>query len=149
MSVKEVKRGTGPVIPDVPIEITIGVHADDASHTHGTGDGLTVGDIATFMEFGTVSVPQRSFIRAWFDTNQDYIASTLKTQMAQVVAGRRPLEQALDRCALAFEGSVKQRIKTNIPPPLAPATIARKGSSVALIDTGQLVNSIRGRVKIG
>ncbi len=152
MTVREVKRGAAFTLPpNTPIEITVGVHADDAAHTHGTGEGLTVGDIAAFHEFGTQTVPQRSFIRAWVDEAlaSGYIATTLRTQMQQVVAGKRPLEQALNRCALAFEGAVKQRIANNIPPPLAPATIARKGSSVALIDTGQLRNAIRGVVKIG
>ncbi len=154
MAVREVKRGAAFTLPpNTPIEITVGVHADDAAHTHGTGEGLTVGDIATIHEFGApaANIPERSFIRAWADEAlaSGYIATTLRTQMQQVVAGKRPLEQALNRCALAFEGAVKQRIANNIPPPLAPATIARKGSSVALIDTGQLRNAIRGVVKIG
>ena len=153
MTVSERPRRTPPAIPDREIEITLGVHSDDAAHTHGSGEGLTVGDIASIHEFGApaANIPQRSFIRAWVDeaTASGYIAKTLSTQMAAVVSGKRPLEQACERIALAFEGAVKQRITTNIPPPLAPATIKRKGSSVSLIDSGQLRNSIRGRVKLG
>ncbi len=146
MSVIEKRRAPAP-LPKGQVEITVGVHSDDANHTHGSGEGLTVGDIATFHEFGTQVTPQRSFIRGWFDQRQDFIAKTLRAQFQAVVEGKRPVEQALARVALAFEGDVKQRILENIPPPLAPATVKRKGSSVALIDTGQLRNAIRAIVK--
>lgn len=129
------------------LDITVGVHTDDGAAGHG--DGLTVADIATFHEFGTQTVPMRSFIRGWYDENPEFIRDTLKRELTAVASGKRTLDQALARAALIFEGSVKQRIASNIPPPLAPATIARKGSSVALIDTGQLRNAIRGRVKAG
>jgi hypothetical protein len=146
VSVRETRRDAPP-LGRQRVEVTVGIHSDDADATHG--EGLTVGDIGTFHEFGTQTVPQRSFVRGWFDERQDFIATTLRTQLQQVVAGKRPLDQALERVALAFEGDVKRRITQNIPPPLKPATIARKGSSVALIDTGQLRNSLRGRVKRG
>lgn len=134
-------------LPREPITITVGVHASEGNMTHG--EGLTIGDIATFHEFGTQTVPQRSFIRGWADERATWIADTLRTQMQQVVAGKRPIEQAAERIALAFEGDVKQRVLRNIPPPLKPATIARKGSSLALVDQGVLRNAIRAKVKVG
>ena len=134
-------------LPRDPVEITVGVHASEGNMTHSAG--TSVGDIATWMEFGTQTVPQRSFIRGWADERAAWIAETLRTQFTQVIAGKRPIEQAAERIALAFEGDVKQRILRNIPPPLKPATIARKGSSLALVDTGALRNSIRAKVKVG
>lgn len=133
-----------------------------------TSAGLTVADVGTFNEFGvgpfTVrgsfssdggmighehpGIPQRSFIRAWFDESQDFIAETLRSQMRLVVAGKITAEVAADRIALAFEGSVKQRISRGIPPPNAPSTIRKKGSSKPLIDKGQLRNAIRGRAEV-
>lgn len=144
MSVTEKRRAAAP-LPKGPIEITVGVHAAEGGNTHS--EGLTVGDIGTFHEFGTQTVPQRSFVRGWFDERQDFIASTLRTQLAAVVAGKRPIEQAAERVALAVEGDMKQRILENIPPPLSPVTVKRKGSSLALVDTGQLRNAIRAIVK--
>ncbi len=145
MTVREVKGGALP--KRTKIEVTIGIHAAEAGSSHG--DGMTIGDIGSIHEFGTQTVPQRSFVRSWFDERQAFIADTLRTQLQAVIAGKRPIEQAAERIALAFEGDVKRRIAQNIPPPLAPATIARKGSSVALIDTGALRNAVRGQVKIG
>ncbi|MEY4548250.1 MAG: hypothetical protein RL685_4445 [Pseudomonadota bacterium] len=133
-----------------------------------TTDSLTVAEVATFHEFGvgpfTVTtgfdadgaatgyehpgIPQRSFIRAWFDESQELIVATLQSQLALVVAGKLSAEQAAERIGLVFEGSVKQRISRGIPPPNARSTIERKGSSKPLIDTGQLRNAIRARAEV-
>lgn len=142
--VKETRRAALPIPKQ--IEITVGVHGDDGAASHG--EGLTVAAVATFHEFGTRTVPMRSFIRAWFDENQTFIRDTLQKQFAPVAAGTRTAAIAAERCALAFEGAVKQRISRNIPPPLAASTIARKGSSVALIDKGQLRAAVRGAAKV-
>ncbi len=146
MSVIEKRRAPAP-LPKGQVEISVGVHSSEANHTHGSGEGLTIGDIATFHEYGTQTVPQRSFIRGWFDERQEFIAKTLRTQFQAVVDGKRPVEQAAERVALAFEGDVKQRILENIPPPLKPVTVKRKGSSLALVDRGILRNAIRAIVK--
>lgn len=143
--VKETRRA--PVTLPREVHITVGVHGDDGAKQHGD-DGITVADVATWMEFGTRTIPQRSFVRAWFDENQTFIADTIRKQFVAVVAGKRTADVAAERCALAFEGSVKQRISRNIPPPLAPATIAAKGSSTALIDKGQLRNAVRSKVEV-
>lgn len=147
MAVTERKRGEVELPKQVTI--TIGVHATEGGAAHVGSEELTVADVGTFHEFGTRTIPQRSFIRGWFDEAQPFIRETLRTQFAAVVAGKRPVEQAAERCALAFEGAVKQRISRGIPPPLAASTIQRKGSSTPLIDTGQLRNAVRGKVTIG
>lgn len=165
MGVRE-KSGKPPVALPRKITVTVGVHGDAGAAVHNApGNGaandtrpgaandtgtterrpLTVADVATFNEFGTSRIPQRSFIRAWFDENQEFIAETLRSQLKLVIAGKLTAEKAGNRIALACEGSMKQRISRGIPPPNAPATIERKGSSKPLIDTGQLRNAIRGR----
>lgn len=129
-------------------EIDVGVHSDDANHTHGDGEGVTIGDVATWMEFGTRTVPARSFIRAWFDEKHTEVQAILKQELGAAMRGDRPLSQACERAALRLEASVKGRIRQHIPPPLSPVTIARKGSSTPLIDTGQLIQAIRARVGV-
>jgi hypothetical protein len=141
------KKGA-PIKMPGQVVITIGVHADDGGAAHNGGEGLTVADVGTFHEFGTRTIPQRSFIRAWFDENQEFIRDTLRKQFAPVAQGKRTADVAAERCALAFEGAVKQRIARGIPPPLAPATIAAKKSSKPLVDTGQLRAAVRGRAEV-
>lgn len=146
MTVKETRRKPLPFTKAL-LDITVGVHASEASGTHS--EGVSVGDIATWHEFGTQTVPMRSFVRAWYDERTEFIRATLKAELTAAAQGKRTVEQAMERAALIFEGDVKKRIANRIPPPLAPATIARKGSSVPLIDTGALRNAIRGLVKAG
>ncbi len=162
------RRQRQVVLPAGEMLITVGVHGDDGAEDHLGGTsfaddgalessaGLTVAQVGTWNEFGVEpfqlksgavhpGIPQRSFIRAWFDENQPFIAGTLQSQLKLVVAGKLTAEKAGERIALAFEGSVKQRISRGIPPPNAPATIEAKGSSKPLINRGQLRNAVRGR----
>jgi hypothetical protein len=146
------------------------VHGTEGAETHAGGsfaaDGaiepgsaLTVADIARFHEFGVSpfqlpsgavhpGIPQRSFIRGWFDESQEFIRETLRSRMQLVIAGKLTAEKASAQIALAFEGSVKQRIARGIPPPLSPVTIALKGSSKQLVNTGQLRAAVRGKAKL-
>lgn len=151
---------TPPNLTGRTLHITIGVHGDDGAEAHAGGSefaedgalipgaGLTVAEVGALHEFGTRTIPQRSFIRGWFDERQDFIRATLRSQMALVLQGKLSLETAGNRIALACEGDVKRRIAAGIEPPLAQSTIDRKGSSRALVDTGQLRNAVRGRAEI-
>lgn len=138
--------------------ITVGVHAAEggathlegtASNTSGQGGALSVAEIATIHEFGTGKIPQRSFIRAWADESKASNAQTLKAVAEGIVQGKFTLAQGLDRMGLRFVGEIQARIAKGIPPELAPETIARKGSSKPLINTGQLRSSIRHKVVSG
>lgn len=159
-----------PLVAPKRITITVGVHGDDGGEQHeeraandigrSAPGHLTVADVATFHEFGVSpfqlpsgaihpGIPQRSIVRGWFDEQQPFIVETLRSQMALVVAGKLTPEKASARIALAFEGSMKQRIARGIPPPLAPSTIEAKGSSKQLIDRGQLRAAVRGKATLG
>ncbi|OPY54712.1 MAG: hypothetical protein A4E48_00291 [Methanosaeta sp. PtaU1.Bin060] len=43
---------------------------------------------------------------------------------------------------IKLENAIKQKIQSNVPPPNAPSTIARKGHSNTLIDTGEMLESV-------
>ncbi len=65
-------------------------------------------------------------------------------------AVKRGIQQALTKLGMTLERAMKQKITSNIPPPLKPDTIKRKGSSVALIDTGlmrSLIAADYGHIK--
>ena len=138
--------------------ITIGIHASEGNEIHDDatfaadgaiepGSALTVAELGAIHEFG-LGVPQRSFIRAWFDESVQKNRDLLASQLKLVVAGKLPLEKALERVALKCEADVKLRIRNRIPPPNAPSTIAKKKSSVPLIASGQLRASIRGKAEV-
>lgn len=138
-------------------EIAAGILGDAGNKPHPSSKtGETVAQIAAKHEFG-VGVPQRSFLRATFEANkaeyQGLLARGLMDELMSSIGQRRVFDPnsapALKRLALKMEGDVKKRIAAGIPPPNAPSTIARKGSSTPLIDTGVLRQSVSALVRMG
>lgn len=123
--------------------ITVGVHAADGREVHADSEfGDTVLDIAIANEFGTETIPQRSFIRAWFDENRTKNKEAIKRMLQSVIGGKRTRTQAFELLGQAFVGQIQRKIAQGISPPNSPATVAWKGSSKPLINTGQLRTSI-------
>lgn len=115
----------------------------------GFPDGETndaVIERATFNEFGTRTIPERPFMRNAMRANRGkyrrYIASTAK----DVFLGRLSVRTALNRLGLVAVGDVQTEISTLMDPPNAPSTIAAKGSSNPLIDTGEMRQAVTYRV---
>jgi hypothetical protein len=131
-----------------PSDVTVGVHEADGAAQHGN-DEQTIVEIASYHEFGgpNNNPPRRSFIRDWADENSEKHKAMLKKLAAGVIAGKlESVDQALELFGVRAVGEVQQRIAQGIEPPLKDATIQRKGSSVPLIDTGQLRSSIVHKV---
>ena len=111
------------------------------------GSAVTVLDVAIWNEFGTDHIPERSFIRAWFDENAAKTKEAVRLMLIAVKQGKYTPEQALELIAQRFVAEIQKRMAEGIPPPNAPATIEMKGSDKPLIDTGQLRSSITYVVK--
>lgn len=134
--------------------LTVGVHGPEGSQPEAGGGPLTVAQVATVHEFGLGKAYKfkpggRSFIRAWADENQAANTETLAKIGQAVIKGAFDAKTGLDRAGLLFVAQIQKRIKTHIPPPLDPRTIAAKGSETPLVDTGQLWTSIRHKVGQG
>lgn len=125
--------------------VTVGVHAQEGAKAHaakasGAADASVL-EIAYVNEFG-LGVPERSFIRAWFDAAGPTNVAIANRMLARILKGQISLETALAQMGASFVGAIQARMAQGIPPPNAPATIAAKGSSKPLIDTGQLRQSV-------
>lgn len=114
-------------------EFTVGVHGSEGSESYA--DGPTIADIAEAAEFG-LGQPMRSWLRGWFDESKSEIESVLQSQFEQAVKKGESFDWAAERVALWCQASIQRRIRNGISPPNAPETIAEKGSSTPLIDTG-------------
>lgn len=125
--------------------VEVGILASTAGNAYE--GGATVLDVGTWQEFGTRRIPARSFLRAWFDANMTTIRTWLTNGMRAVILGKMTPDKLLDQVGLKAVGGIQARIASNIPPPNAPSTVKKKGSSTTLIDTGQLRSSITHRVK--
>lgn len=128
--------------------VLVGVFEKEGAEPHGD-DVLTVLEIATIHEFGTDTIPERSWLRAWFDENIDRAREALRRLMVRIVEGQLTPEQALEQFGLWLVGQIQARISQGIEPELAQSTIDRKGSSVPLIDKGQFRSSITHKVEKG
>lgn len=133
---KRLKGATG--------KVAVGVLAADAGKDHG---GTTLYDVAAAHEFGTRTIDQRSFLRETVDVNQKKILSFSEKQARLVVKGTITAEVALERVGVFVQGLIQERIAKGIPPALAQSTVARKGSSKPLIDSGQLRAGITHEVR--
>lgn len=130
--------------------VNVGVLADkggDAVHENEHGDEITLVELAAVHEFGTATVPERSFIRRTFEEKKAELARIIKTLAGKVVKGTLTEDKALELLGQWAAAEVKKTItQHDIPPPLADETVARKGSSKPLVDTGQLLNAITYQV---
>lgn len=123
----------------------IGILAPEgAALAKGSSAGLTVLEVAEMNEFG-LGVPERSFIRAFYDTHESQAPDFLKARMADVFAGRLERKQALHQFGIWLVAMCQKRIRDGIDPPNSDYTKRLKGSSTPLIDTGQLWTSITFR----
>lgn len=151
--IKDVDRGYEALVrrfytlEDTPI-IDVGVLEAEGAKEHEGGErGVTVLDVATWNEFGTGQIPERSFIRAWFDQNLNGARELVRRLLESVVVGKRNLPDVPELLGTTFVGQIQKRISTGIPPKNADSTVDRKRSSKPLIDTGQLRSSITFRVR--
>lgn len=115
----------------------------------GSSGRYSLLEVAAVHEFGApaAGIPARSFIRATFDEKRDEIARLQQVLLTKIVKGEMELVPALNAMGAKFAGWCQARIAEGISPPLAPATIAAKGSSTPLVDTGQLRSAITWKVE--
>lgn len=130
--------------------VRVGVLADAPKDPHEgeKPSGMTLLEVAAVHEFGApaAGIPQRSFIRATIDLHREDIAQLQIVLARRVIAGELTADQALDQLGAKVAAMCQNRIAEGISPALHPDTIAKKGSSTPLVDTGQLRSSIAWKV---
>lgn len=139
--------------------VTVGVLDSKGGSAKAGDSNISLSELAAIHEFGLGGMPERSFIRSYFDIHtKDLIAMVAKLMakaIAKATSSGKPITDEQRKSILGLVGAyAKGQIQARIsnreiqPQQLAKATIARKGSDVALIDTGQLRASIDFEVKI-
>lgn len=112
-------------------------------------DGTPVAYVATIHEFGygPGGIPARPFMRpAVVEFGQqwlDQLAEGAKVAMS----GRMTARDVLEAVALQAAGNVAEMIQAVDSPALDPGTIARKGFDKPLVATGQMIQSVTGKVE--
>ena len=113
-------------------------------------DGESVAEYAAYNEYGTTKIPKRPFLRTPMTKNGEKYATLLKGALKGLATSgsSEPVGMALTAVGREMETDIVEQIKSNMPPPNAPATQARKearpggGYSGTLFDTGTMLGSV-------
>lgn len=139
--------------------VDVGHVGSEAEEKHGDGENLTNAQVGTFHELGSKgtslgrsgaesgAIPERSYIRSTIDEKHGPIARLLERVTRGAIDGKINYKVGLGLAGLKVVAWIKAKIRKGILPPLMPSTIARKGSSKPLIDTGQLIGSLTHAVR--
>lgn len=143
------------------LRLTVGVHGAD-KRRDPVGDSTSIGNvgIAAVHEFGapSVGVPQRSFIRSTIDRQKSAILDEMDGVVDRVAQGADARAE-VQGLGLQIVEEIRETIRSGIAPPLAESTAGRRtrpapgagakeyaGKQTPLIDTGQLIQSVKGYV---
>ncbi len=96
---------------------------------------------AIFNEYGTKKIPSRPFMRRAFDKSLPEIRNICDAEAGMIFDGRSTIDKGLKRIGEFMVGQIKKTIVNENWTPNADSTIAQKGSSQPLIDTGEMRNS--------
>lgn len=112
------------------------------SGPHSSGEDVVT--IAVVHEFGSPknNIPERSFIRAWTDQNRRKIWNKIEELYDKVLEGKYTARKAIKKLGEWGAGEIKDFMTDLRTPSNAPSTIARKGSSNPLIDSGEMRRAV-------
>ena len=93
-----------------------------------------------------VHIPERAFIRGGFDANVNRFGKMVETLLKTVILGQNSLEVFWDTLGEYIVGQIRKYMVEMRSPPNSFATIAAKGRSNPLINTGRLRDAITYKV---
>lgn len=129
--------------------IEIGILGDGkGGESHDDGD-ISILGIAIVHEFGhpSIGIPERSFIRAGFDSRLDDMEREAKKLLDQVLDLKLDVLTFMNTLGHIIVGMLQEYLTDMDSPSLKQATIDAKGGRTGvLIDTGRLREAIEYRV---
>nr|QIG67144.1 putative RNA polymerase protein [Rhizobium phage RHph_TM26] len=130
--------------PTGPSHVKVGFPA-------GVSDGAVI-NRAIWNHYGTSGggwggpIPARPFILNAIRGNRRKYLDALRTSAARLVRGETTLHQVLSRLGIVAQGDIQAEIDSGNFAPNSPVTIAMKGSSRPLIDTGEMRQKVTWQV---
>lgn len=104
----------------------------------------TIAEYALVNEFGSRDghIPERSFLRSTLKENRARYSKLMAEGLRDVLTGKKRIYAVFFGLGREAHNDIKRKITTFSTPADKPATIAAKGSSGPLRDTGAMRNSI-------
>ena len=108
----------------------------------------TVAGYATYNEFGTKDIPQRSFLRSTYDEQIGKWERQLENGIKGILKMGTDSSRVWDLLGERAKADVENKLRSNISPQNAPSTIKAKGSGkTTLFNTGALLRAITYEVR--
>lgn len=132
-------------------EVRVGFNADSGSYNgekkkgvkkRKNESGVSVVMVAAWNEYGTEHSPSRPFMRNTVRNGKDKIINHATNAVKRVIRGDGDASVLLNSVGAHTKGLMQQEIRNGEFAPNAPSTIAKKGSSKPLIDTGRMRQSV-------
>jgi len=98
-------------------------------------------------ETDSINIPERSFMRAGFDTRKEQLINTAEKLLNQAMLLEIEPEVALETIGVQMQTTIQEYLTNVNAPPNHPLTIRRKGSSNPLIDEGRLRSAITYKIR--
>lgn len=127
------------------LTLVLGVIGPSASELED-GSKLTLAELALVHEYGTDTIPERSFLRSTLIARRGDLAALQVTVFKRVLARELTARAAMELIGEQCVSWIRAAIVAGIDPPLATETILRKSSTKPLIDHGQLYRAISYQV---
>ena len=143
---RELKRA----IPGIArSSVDVGIQSDAGASQNGT----PLAAIAAFNEFGTRGgragggwggpIPARPFMGSTVDEKREAWGRVADVAISKALTGDMAFRDGLAILGTFAQQDIQEKILTLDDPPNSPVTVALKGSSNPLIDTGAMRQSIR------
>jgi hypothetical protein len=145
---KELRRIFEDVVPELARlnpHVRVGGFLDEKGGGAEREGGFTNVDIMAVHEYGApeANIPERSFIRSTINAQRAKYVSMLKKALKLLLEKRLSSVQMFDILGAQMIADINYKVRVEGGfEPLKQATIDRKGSTRALIDTGAMLASL-------
>lgn len=100
-----------------------------------------------FILMKRVVIPERAFLRKGFDNHAEKIINKNENLLKNVLGGNLAVESYLNQIGMQLASKIKTDARDLSSPPNSSLTVAVKGSSNPLVDTGEMIRSIKHEVE--
>lgn len=112
------------------------------------GTSSDIVDKAIWNHYGTSrGIPSRPFLLNAMRRHRRKYLQIMKEQGARILRGETTLDAVMAKLGVLAQGDVQGEIDATLTPPNAPSTIAAKGSSHPLIETGEMRAGVTWKVE--
>ncbi len=126
------------------VEVEYGYYADKIHK----GSGLPIGSLALIQEYGSTkrNIPARPFVFYSAYLLNDRDINIMRKAAIDFLFKRKTINTSFTPVGRMGVRTIQRSIMSQRFTPLAPSTIAKKGSSTILVENNELINSVQWKI---